>query len=407
MACSKELRIPKPWLKYHDEIAKEPVDPKLFSLDKLCAWLKDLDLCHSKSDVAKYVLHTKPYHLVRHQVVLLPNNVLCRELFTLWANTALALFISDDVLELSSDVDMRQICDAFQLLDDHISKKFPQFPTIGEIKQFLLLQKLDEKFIPHVIYFQDFSNNVAKAIMEHGSFSEEQVKYFWRRLVVMIALYYEGVGDEVKHTVGLYSMNVWTRLLAAGAMIWVFSLEIMSGVLGKTTKHLPLLNELYFNATFFAMVVNDIYSYKREMSLDASICNLVQTIIVGKEASGQDEAVQKCVEILNAVVKVSYQKIEKAKRENPGDQDLWKLLDNIGMATAGWYFLQHFSPRYDDSPWRLSVAAVESAELQEWRQCTDEDPPNEVKPLLINHNAIAKRISDAIISGRVNMHGNL
>jgi hypothetical protein len=128
---------------------------------------------------------------------------------------------------------------------------------------------------------------------------------------------------------------------------------------------------------------------------------------VGKEASGQDEAVQKCVEILNAVVKVSYQKIEKAKRENPSDQDLWKLLDNIGMATAGWYFLQHFSPRYDDSPWRLSVASVESAELQEWRQSTDEDPPNEVKPLLINHNATAKRISDAIISGRVNMHGNL
>jgi hypothetical protein len=26
---------------------------------------------------------------------------------------------------------------------------------------------------------------------------------------------------------------------------------------------------------------------------------------------------------------------------------------------------------------------------------------------LINHNATAKRISDAIISGRVNMHGNL
>ena len=407
MVCSKELRIPKQWIKYHNEIVKEPIDSNLFSLDKLCAWLKELDLCHNKLNIEKYVLHTKPYHLVRHQVVLLPNNALCRKLFTLWANTALALFISDDVLELRTDVEMHQICDAFQLLDDHIREQFPQFPTIAEMKKFLLSQKLDEKFIPHVIYFQDFSNNVAKTIMEHRNFSEEEVKYFWRRLVVKIALYYEGVKDEVKHTIGLYSLNVWTRLLAAAAMIWVFPLEITSGVLGKTTQHLPLLNELYFNATFFAMVVNDIYSYKREMSLDASICNIVQTIIVAKEAVGEYEAVQKCVEILNAVVKVSYQKIEKAKRENPHDQKLWKLLDNIGMAIAGWYFLQHFSPRYDDSPWRLSVVAVEDAELQEWRQCTDKDPPKEVQPLLVNYSAKAKRISDAIISGDVNIHGHL
>ena len=141
MACSKELRIPKQWIKYHNEIVKEPIDPNLFSLDKLCAWLKELDLCHNKPDIEKYVLHTKPYHLVRHQVVLLPNNALCRKLFTLWANTALALFISDDVLELRSDVEMHQICDAFQLLDDHIREQFPQFPTIAEMKKFFVVAK--------------------------------------------------------------------------------------------------------------------------------------------------------------------------------------------------------------------------------------------------------------------------
>jgi hypothetical protein len=36
-----------------------------------------------------------------------------------------------------------------------------------------------------------------------------------------------------------------------------------------------------------------------------------------------------------------YQRIEKAKQENPDDQDLWKLLDNIGMATVGWYFFSN------------------------------------------------------------------
>jgi predicted Zn-dependent protease len=55
-----------------------------------------------------------------------------------------------------------------------------------------------QKLIPHVIYFQDFSNNVAKAIIEHANIPEKDVKDLWRRLVGMIALYYEGVGDEVK-----------------------------------------------------------------------------------------------------------------------------------------------------------------------------------------------------------------
>jgi hypothetical protein len=106
----------------------------------------------------------------------------------------------------------------------------------------------------------------------------------------------------VKHTIGLYSENVWTRLLAAGTMMWVFLtflLEFTSGVVGKITKHLSLLNELYFLATFFCMVVNDIYSYKKELALDTRICNIVRTIIVSKKASAESEAVQKCVEILN------------------------------------------------------------------------------------------------------------
>ena len=89
------------------------------------------------------------------------------------------------------------------------------------------------------------------------------------------------------------------------------------------------------------MVVNDIYSYKKELALDTRICNIVRTIIVSKKASAESEAVQKCVEILNWVVRVVYQRIEKAKQENPDDQDLWKLLDNIGMATVGWYFFSN------------------------------------------------------------------
>ena len=355
MACSKELRIPKPWLNYHDDIINEPIDPELFSQDELIAWLKDVDLISEKSGVENLISSVRPYHSIRYQFVRFSaNNALNKELFKLWANAQLALFISDDVLELLSEDEIRQICEAYQSLDKHICDQFPQFPTIIEMKAFLLQQNVQEKFIPHIIYLQDFSNKIAKSLIEYKNFPDKEVKDFWRRLVVMIALYYEGVSNEVKHTAGLYSENVWTRVLASGVMPWLIPQEVISGNLVNATKHLTLLTELYFLETFFCMVVNDIYSYKREMTINARICNMVKTFAVGKECE-DSEAVQKCIEILNAVVKIMYHKIENAKQENPEDQNLWRLLDNIGLSTAGWYYFHHYSPRYDDSRWRLST----------------------------------------------------
>ncbi|CAB4043269.1 Hypothetical predicted protein, partial [Paramuricea clavata] len=398
MACSKELRVPKEWNKYHEDIVNESVDPELFSEDELFSWLEELDLSHNKSEVAKYVHGVRPYHLMRHQVVLIPNNALCRQLFKLWTKTVIALFMSDDVLERLNEDEMHQICNAIQLLDDQIREEFPRFPTIAEMKQSLLLQKVDEKFIPHIIYFLDFANNVAKSIIDQGNFSKEDVNDYWRRLVVMIMLYYQGVEVEDKHIVCSYSEDVLTRLLTAAAMVWLQVQELVVGYVIKNTEHVSLLNQLYFLAVVYAMVVNDVYSYTREMNLDVGICNMVQTIAGSKEASAESDAVIKCVEILNAVVKTMYQKIEKAKQKNPANRDLWKLLDNIGMATVGWYYCQHYSPRYDDSLWRLSIVDVENDELEEWRKCNDEEQLQEVLPLLINCSPKAKKISDAIIS---------
>ena len=134
---------------------------------------------------------------------------------------------------------------------------------------------------------------------------------------------------------------------------------------------------------------------------------MVQTIAGCKEASAESDAVIKCVEILNAVVKTMYQTIAKARQKNSANQDLRKLLDNIGMATVGWYYSEHYSPRYDDSRWRFSIVEVENDELEEWRKCNDEEQLQEVLPLLLNCSPKAKEISDAIISGVVNMHANI
>ena len=274
MACSKELRVPKPWLKYHDDINNEPIDPELFSQDEVIAWLKNVDLCRKKSSVEKLISNLRPYHAVRHHFVRLPKNALNNELFSLWANAFVAIYVTDDVLELASGDEMRHICEAYQSLDEHIRGKFPEFPTITEMKAFLLQQNVNEKFIPHIIYFQDFSNKIAKSLLKYKNFPDEDVKDFWRRLVVTIALYFEGVWSEVEHTAGLYAENVMTRLLASIVLTWIIPLEVISGAL-EITKHLTLLTELYFLETFFCMVVNDIYSYKREMKINATICNMV------------------------------------------------------------------------------------------------------------------------------------
>ena len=307
MAFSKELCVPKECYKYHTDIANESVDPELFSEDELFSWMEELDLSHNKSEVAKYVQAGRPYYLIRHLVVRLPNNALCRQLFKLWTKTIVPLFMSDDVLERLSEDEMHQICNAIQLLDDQIRAQFPRFPTIAEMKQSLLLQKVDEKFIPHIIYFLDFANNVAKSIIDQGNFSKEEVNDYWRRLVVMIMLYYQGVEVEVKHNVCSYSEDVWTRILASGVMIYLPFQEIVAGSVIKNTEHLSLLNELYFLATVFVMIINDIYSYSRETRLDVNTCNIVHTIAGSKEASAVSDAVIKCVEILNAVVKTMYQ----------------------------------------------------------------------------------------------------
>ena len=408
MACSKELRVPKEWNKYHTDIANESVDPELFSEDELFSLLEELDLSHNKSEVAKYVQNVRPYHFMRHQVVHLPNNALSRQLFKLWTNSVISVYMSDDVLERSSEVEMHQICNGIQLLDDQIREQFPRFPTIAEMKQSLLLQKVDEKFIPHILHYLDFANNVAKSIIDQGNFSKEDVNDYWRRIVVMIALYYQGVDVEVKRIVRSYSEDIWTRLLSSAIIIYLPINEIAAWSVIKNTEHVSLLNELYFLESLWCMVVNDIYSYNREMKLDVSVCNMVQTISGSKEASAESDAVMKCVEILNAVVKIMYQKIEKAKQKNPANQDLCKLLDDIGIATVGWYYWHIHCPRFDDSRWRLFIVEVENDELEEWRKGNDEERQlQEVLPILLNCSPKAKKISDAIISGVINMHANL
>ena len=143
------------------------------------------------------------------------------------------------------------------------------------------------------------------------------------------------------------------------------------------------------------------------MSDGTRVTNTVRIMAESKEVSGEAQAALKAVRILNSITKVMYQKIEKAKEENPDNAEFCTLLDNIGMATGSWYFFHHFSPRYEDTLWRLTVVGVEQEKVEEWKRCTDEELPDQVKHLLQHYSPKANQISDYIISGVINIHANL
>ena len=406
MACSKELQFPKEWLKYHHDSVNEAVDPELFDEEEFFKWIVALGLC-DRHTAKKYNASVKPYHFMRYMVEVVPNNSLCRELFQLWTNLTGSIFVSDDKKETFSQIEMRQLCDAFQMLDRQLCEQFPRLPTLAEMKQSLRKKGTDEKLIPQVLELMDFTNSVAKSILQKGNFAEDDVRDFWRRLCVSFALYIEACKTESSTCVVPEVEIVWRRTLSGGPHAWLHILEVTSGAIGKVRAHVPLINELYILSGFFCMTVNDIYSHEKEMSDGTRVTNTVRIMAESKEVSGEAQAALKAVRILNSITKVMYQKIEKAKEENPDNAEFCTLLDNIGMATGSWYFFHHFSPRYEDTLWRLTVVGVEQEKLEEWKRCTDEELPDQVKHLLQHSSPKANQISDYIISGVINIHANL
>ena len=407
MACSKELQFPKEWLKYHHNSVNEAADPELFDEEEYFKWVVALGLC-DRHTAKKYNMSVRPYHLMRYMVEVIPNNSLCRELFKLWTNLSGSIFVSDDKKSSNSKTEMRQLCDAFQMLDRQLCEQFPRLPTLDEMKQSLRKKVTDEKLIPQLLELMDFTNSVEKSLLQKDNFAEDDVRDFWRRLCVSFALYIEACKTESSTCVVPNVEIIWRRTLLGAVCPWLHVLEVTSGAIGKVREHVPLINELYCLSGFYCTTVNDIYSHEKEISDGTRVINTVRIMAESKEVSGESQAALKAVQILNSITKVMYQKIEKAKEENPDNAELCTLLDNIGLATAGWYFFHHYSARYYDAQWRLTLVGVEQEELEEWSgRCTDEEPLDEVKHFLQHSSPKANQISDYIISGVINIHANL
>jgi hypothetical protein len=215
MACSKELRVPKEWSKYHHDLVNEAINPELFSEDELIDLIITLGLSDSKVKTKKFFDSCRPYHMSRYVYVFIPDNSMSKDIFRQYAFLSQTIFMSDDLMEQFSESEMRQVCDAFQIMDQEICKQFPHFPTLAQMKNSLELKKINEKVMPHVLYLLEFTNSVGKALIEKGNFKQDDVKDYWRRLVMVTGFYVEGVKSEsiqgVTTTIDEY---LWRRVMS-------------------------------------------------------------------------------------------------------------------------------------------------------------------------------------------------
>ena len=215
MASSKELRVPKEWSKYHHDLVDESINPELFSEDELINLIIALGLSDSKVKTKKFFDSCRPYHMNRYVYVFIPDNSMSKNIFRPFAYLCLTIFMSDDLMETMSVSEMRQICDAFQKLDQEICKQFPQFPTLAQMKQSLEAENVNEMVMPHVLHLLQFTNSIGKTLIEEGNFLPEDVKDYWRRLVMVTGFYAEGVKSEsIQGVTTSMDEYLWRRVMS-------------------------------------------------------------------------------------------------------------------------------------------------------------------------------------------------
>ena len=99
--------------------------------------------------------------------------------------------------------------------------------------------------------------------------------------------------------------------------------------------------------------------------------------------------------------------IESGKQGDPDNKEFHKLLDYIGMATAGWYFFHGYSPRYQDVQWRVTLVDVEEEELKQWRESKIINEFDSLQHFLQQFSPKARKINDVVKIGVINMHANV
>ena len=388
--------------KYHHDILKEVKHADLEADNEVAKWIVGLGLS-DKSAAEKYIDNIRPYHFMHCMAVPGPSNPLCRNIFKTSQLYLTGIFVFDDFLEQTSLAEVEQISDSFDMLNEQIRERFPVIPTNAQMIRSL---KINEKLIPHVLMHIDWLNTIANDLLQHGDFSIDDVWDFRCQMSAWIRKYFDDVRSQVGQKVKVTTADFMRLRIIDGAPAQFVKInEILVGAVGKCKAHVTITTQLYILSELVCVLINDCYSYHRENIV--TIYNTIKVIHENKEVSEVPDAVSKLLQTINATIKYMYQTIEKTKHKYSDNPVLLKVLDAIGGATAGWFFIRdEVSPRYQATPRRFSLVEVEEMELKEWRKAADEKPSDLVRPLLYRFNAKTKELIDALAyvpktSGRI------
>ena len=402
MSCSKEVRIPSDWAILQREVLKEEVDPELINVDELIKWVIECGF-GDENVIRKYLKVIKPYHFGRCCFPVVPNNRLCREAFKVFVQFIVGLYVSDDFLEKECDInDLKKISSDYNKLEEKVCEIFPKIPTIKDLKSlFELLPNARTNSVKAPIFLcMDFINRVAALVLREGDVSEKVVFDFRKFLSNTFSIYFNGVKAEKKMTEKDTENEVFWRRIFGGVPMFVgLYAEISSFAMGKTKEHAQTVIEMYLVNAFCCIVVNDLYSLYRE-SAEAIVCdNVVKFWLRKNEITSMPEAVVRCTRILNTIIQYTYKKVENVKTQYPDSPEVHALFLHIAHNITGWLFVHEYAcDRYQDSPWRLSLADVKEDEVHQWLAEKDSYGVYVLNQFIAT-NTKAKKIIDALQQG--------
>ena len=405
MSCSKELRYPNDWVKIGQNALLKPVDDSLIETEELIKWTVECGICDEMT-VRKYIKNLKPFECMRSLFPIFPYTKTWQTLFKVMTQFFNANFIIDDIMEENYNLDdMKKLTNAYYQLDEKLKKMFPVIPSLTELQQFL--QYLSNKEMAAIITIvMDHVSRATRVLLQDGGLSENTIFSFRNRLSNGLSLYLQAVLSEKFPIEDTDKKLLWDRLCGGAGCAFSPILEASSHSLGKVNAHMLAIAELYSMFALYVSLVNDIFSYEREVRESIKSESLVRMWQEKKESTNVSEATYKMMCILDSIAKYVYKRGEKIKVENPNNPELHVLLNQIGYSIAGCYFMHaDASDRYKDCQIAVTIKGLEGNDLQEWLDEEDDSYGRDVvEQFLVECNPVAKNMID-VIAGVISASG--
>lgn len=364
MSCSKEVRAPRKWVQRQREMQKVKVDDNLISMDELIELVVECGLCDEAS-VKKMYERTNTYQFMWTLIPTVPSDQWQFEIFKTSLHFLCALFLVDDAVESYSEKQMKEMSDAYDMLEKQVCEKFPCFPSINEMKQ--SLKHLNNPFdIASITFCMHYVNKIASVLVNEGSTPQNVVYNFRRRTSNAISISFQAVLIKAKLGSNVTGDEMLWRRVYDGLVILFYQFgELVLGLTKNTEKYMTVITELRLLGCLYCIVINDLYSYHRDKLVSSD--NIIKTWLLGKVVSNLSEASSRCCEILDAVMQYMHERVERIRQSYPGCPELEALLETTVYTTVGWIFAHTaVVPRYSESPLKVHLVEVEESELHTW-----------------------------------------